>query len=145
MFLINSACAKNIYRKLSKRTVELKNVHPHFSVRKSLQNCDNLHLVRSKSQRYLHTSILHYEKSKSVSNIQSSTDDKREEQKKPAEVIKQNPVGDIVVKTELDVDKVVTKVTIEKKTPTSPEPEPVKPPGKLKRSFAIMFLKKSFC
>lgn len=65
--------------------------------------------------RCIHTSTYFYDKPADINIPQIS--------KQSEKVITQSATGDIIVKTETDANKVVTKVTIEKNKPVSPSPK----------------------
>lgn len=118
MFTLYSTAARSAYRKLSRGSVGLK-----FLSSKQSGAPINLHkdvvlfLCNKKLARYLHTTSCNNEKcmpKEGTAGVAVSNETK-EKEKITQSVIKQNAIGDIVVKTETDVNKVVTKVTIEKK------------------------------
>lgn len=116
MFTLYSTTARSAYRKLSRGSVGLKFLSKQSGVPISLHK-DVLFLCNKKFARYLQTSSCYNEKSLPKEGLASTTvsNEIKEKEKIAQSVIKQNAIGDIVVKTETDVNKVVTKVTIEKK------------------------------
>lgn len=117
MFTLYSTAARGAYRKLSKGSVGLKFLSKHSGVPISFHKDVVLFLCNKKFARYLHTSSCNSEKCLPKEGLASAvaSNESKEKEKIAQSVIKQNAIGDIVVKTETDVNKVVTKVTIEKK------------------------------
>lgn len=131
MFTLYSTAARGVYRKLSRGSVGLKFLSSKQSfVRISLHKDVVLFLCNKKFDRYLHTSSSNNEKClpKEGPAGAIASNDSKEKEKIAQSVIKQNVIGDIVVKTETDVNKVVTKVTIEKKPVEDQSQQP--PTGK---------------
>lgn len=115
--MLYSTAARGACRKLSKGSVGLKFLSQHSSIPISLRKDVVLFLYNKKFSRYVHTSSCNNEKCLPKEGLAGAivSNDSKEKEKHAQSVIKQNAVGDIVVKTETDVNKVVTKVTIEKK------------------------------
>lgn len=118
MFTLYSTAARGAYRKLGSGSFGLKFFSSKQSgVPISLHKDVVLFLCNKKFARYLHTSSCNNEKwiPKEGPPGGVVSKESKEKDKAAQSVIKQNAIGDIVVKTETDVNKVVTKVTIEKK------------------------------
>lgn len=123
--MLPSIVAKTLYRKLRGRSSDYK--FRNFSnicygatrvLRQELYNADS-----RGSWRCIHSSTYFYDKPK-ASDIQSLPTDNKSEQ-----IIKQSATGDIIVKTETDANKIVTKVVIEKSQGASPSTTSTAPPG----------------
>lgn len=117
MFTLYSTAARGAYRKLSRGSVGLKFLSKQSGVPISLHKDVLLFLCNKKFARCLYTSSSSNEKClpKEGPAGANVSNESKEKEKIAQAVIKQNVIGDIVVKTETDVNKVVTKVTIEKK------------------------------
>ncbi|XP_026326459.1 zinc transporter 9 isoform X2 [Hyposmocoma kahamanoa] len=72
------------------------------------------------------------------------SNESKEKDKIAQSVIKQNAVGDIVVKTETDVNKVVTKVTIEKKPAEGQAEQPPTVKKRLLIDFSASYTERNF-
>lgn len=126
MFTLYSTAARGAYRKLSRGSVGFKFLSSKQSnVPRGLREDFVLLLCNKKFAKYIHTSASNNEKilPREGLNDAPGSKESKEKEKIAQSVIKQNAVGDIVVKTETDVNKVVTKVTIEKK-PVDGQPQP---------------------
>lgn len=113
--MLPTAVAKYFCRELSRRSTDFKHINSLCAriVRQELFNRN------VNNRRFFVTSKYFYGS--------SEPKDKKNEDQSPDKVISQSATGDIVVKTETNADKVVTKVTIEK---IQPVPESaITPPG----------------
>lgn len=123
--MLPSIAIKCLFRKLGRRPDDIKCLHTlYLGNRRVLQQ--KFSFADKTFLRYVNTSIHVYDKSnaKDAKDYKENTSVKDEHK-----IIKQSATGDIIVKTETDVDKVVTKVTIEKSqeatsTPKQPTPAP---------------------
>lgn len=118
MFTLYSTAARGAYRKLSRGSIGLKFLSSKQSgVPRNLRQDFVLFLCNKKFARCLHSSACNNEKTLPKEGLKDTvaSNESKEKEKIAQSVIKQNAIGDIVVKTETDVNKVVTKVTIEKK------------------------------
>lgn len=121
---------KCFYRKLGTKTVELKQLHSMCNVLSKPFRHDAFRTADTKLWRHINTTSYIREKNKTA-NATDVSDKVANKGDVTNKVIKQSATGDIVVKTETDVDKVVTKVTIEKAAKeAAPSTPPPKPPGK---------------
>lgn len=130
MFTLYFTAARGACRKLSTGSVGIKFLSQHSGVPISLRKDVVLFLCNTKFARYVYTSSCNNEKFMPKEGLASAvvSNESKEKDKIAQSVIKQNAVGDIVVKTETDVNKVVTKVTIEKKPAEGQAEQP--PTGK---------------
>lgn len=126
--MLPSFAFKHLYRKLGRRSVEIKQLHTlYFGNTRLLQQ--EFSVIDKHFWRYINTSIHLSDKSNAKD---AKTYDERPSPKEDVKVIKQSATGDIVVKTESDVNNVVTKVTIEKSSVgTLPPKQPAPSPGKI--------------
>ncbi|XP_013185876.1 proton-coupled zinc antiporter SLC30A9, mitochondrial [Amyelois transitella] len=145
--MIPTLVVKCLYRKLGRRTVELKQFHSMINVLPNTYRHDAFRVADTKLWRHINTTAYIREKSKPVKDvkIQDKVVTKGDSTEK---VIKQSATGDIIVKTETDVNKIVTKVTIEKtdtKAVPPPSPPP-KPPAKkrLLIDFSASYTERNF-
>lgn len=123
--MLPSIAIKCLFRKFGRRPDDIKCLHTlYLGNRRVLQQ--KFSFADKTFLRYVNTSIHVYDKSnaKDAKDYKENTSVKDEHK-----IIKQSATGDIIVKTETDVDKVVTKVTIEKSqeatsTPKQPTPAP---------------------
>ncbi|CAD0198796.1 unnamed protein product [Chrysodeixis includens] len=120
--MLPSVAAKCFYRKLSRHSIEIKYLHTLcFGTPKILRH--DFFIEGRELGRCVSTTAYLFDnpKSKSALAPEKPTSDGSNVQK----VIKQSVTGDIIVKTESDANKVVTKVTIEKnKLPPKETPSP---------------------
>lgn len=132
MFMVYSVAAKCIYRRLSPRYVDLKHINTiYFGGTLSLSHNDVYCLSSKKLCRHLSV------KANDEKENAQSVERKKVSEKNTEKVVKQNALGDIVVKTETNVDNVVTKVTIEKTQ--SQKSKPDSSPGNFLMSFKYCF------
>lgn len=120
--MLPSVAAKCFYRNLSRHSIEIKYFHTLcFGTPKILRH--DFFIEGRKKGRCVSTTAYMFEKpkSKSAPVPEKATPEANNVEK----VIKQSVTGDIIVKTESDANKVVTKVTIEKnKLPVKEVPTP---------------------
>ncbi|CAG9792013.1 unnamed protein product [Diatraea saccharalis] len=109
--MLPSVAIKCFYQKLGTRPAEFKHLHTVYSSHvKVLKDF----YVDKKTIRYINTSINVFNKSNDHADKSALKTDHK--------VIKQGATGDIIIKTETDENKVVTKLTIEKSQPITPPP-----------------------
>ncbi|KAJ0179371.1 hypothetical protein K1T71_005083 [Dendrolimus kikuchii] len=123
--MLPSVAAKCFLKKLGRRSYEFKFFQRLCSVTVARHiSFDSMGLNSNKEVwRTVATSSRCYDKSKAKDAKQPVIN------KNDDSIIKQSPTGDIIVKTETNSDKVVTKVTIEKNKPPAQKtaaPQPVK-------------------
>ncbi|XP_026747209.1 zinc transporter 9 [Trichoplusia ni] len=120
--MLPSVAAKCFYRNLSRHSIEIKYLHTLcFGTPKILRH--DFFIEGRELGRCVSTTAYLFEtpKSKSAPILEKAAPEANTEEK----VIKQSVTGDIIVKTESDANKVVTKVTIEKnKLPIKELPSP---------------------
>lgn len=122
--MLPSVVTKCLYRKLHRCSSDYKWLHSvcHGSSRVFRPE---ILTGESSSLRYISGSAYLFDKSNAKDAISSPQSDKPHEK-----VISQSATGDIIVKTETDANKVVTKVTIEKNQAKSKEHQVIAaPPG----------------
>lgn len=125
--MLPSVAAKCFYRKLSRHSIEIKYLHSLCFGAPKIFRRDIIHESKE-LWRYVHSSAYLLDKTKSKNVVASEK--VAAENENVNKVIKQSPTGDIIVKTETDANKVVTKVTIEKlKPPDKPADVPPPKPG----------------
>lgn len=125
--MLPSVAAKCFYRKLSRHSIEIKYLHSLCFGAPKIFRRDIIHESKE-LWRYVHSSAYLLDKTKSKNVVESEK--VAAENENVNKVIKQSPTGDIIVKTETDANKVVTKVTIEKlKPPDKPADVPPPKPG----------------
>lgn len=124
--MLPSVAAKCFYRNLSRHSIEIKYLHSLcFAAPKIFRQ--HIYHERKALWRCVHTSsyLLDKPENNAMHKEKGSPDSKTANK-----VIKQSVTGDIIVKTETDDNKVVTKVTIEKsKPPGKPVEVPQNKPG----------------
>lgn len=113
--MLPSVAAKCFYRNLSRHSIEIKYLHSLCFAAPKLFRQDIFHEGKT-LWRCVHTSAYLLDKPK-VSNNPLEMEKASPDSKTANKVIKQSITGDILVKTETDANKVVTKVTIEKTKP----------------------------
>lgn len=112
--MLPSVAAKCFYRKLGRYSSEIK----YFDIlcfggSTGISQSLGVRVVKNKVlSKFIYTSAYFGDKSKSFEAKELSNSEKDAHK-----IIKQSPTGDIIVKTETDSQKVVTKVTIEKSQP----------------------------
>lgn len=124
--MLPSVVAKCLYRKLNRCSSDYKLIHSvcYGSIRVLRPE---IFTGGASQLRYISGSAYLYDKSKAKDSKSPQSD------KSHQKVISQSATGDIIVKTETDANKVVTKVTIEKNPTQNQEPLPQQvvaaPPG----------------
>ncbi|XP_037297204.1 zinc transporter 9 [Manduca sexta] len=135
--MLPSIAAKCLYRKIGRRSGELKYFHSICFETPVMLRIEGLWTFNNKGfSRCINTSAYYSDKSNP-----NSTNEIINGNKDAQKIIKQSPTGDIIVKTETDskMNKVVTKVTIEKKDKTKPPPDKQGAPQPVKKRLLIDF------
>lgn len=120
--MLPSVAAKCLYRNIGRHSIEIKYLHSLCFVTPKILRQDIL-FESKELWRFVNTSAYLFDnpKSKNAPIPEKVLAENENVQK----IIKQSVTGDIIVKTETDTNKVVTKVTIEKtKTPEKPVAQP---------------------
>ncbi|XP_049864908.1 zinc transporter 9 [Pectinophora gossypiella] len=141
MFLLYSAAAKCIYKKLSGKTTQFRYLcfETHINLGKHV-GCTNKQL-----QRYFNISTSLQEKGKPKNVEKPLPNNKQDEQNK---MVSQSALGDVVVKTETNADQLVTKVSIEKApaaaAPVAKEAEKQQVKKRLLIDFSASYTERNF-
>ncbi|XP_026765372.1 zinc transporter 9 [Galleria mellonella] len=144
--MLPSLFVKNIYRKLSRRSIQLRHLHAISYRFPKVLKYETYCGINKKSWRFINTTSIVHDKStpKDENDLKKQSLANAESTSKS--IITQSTTGDIVVKTETDEDKVVTKVTIEK-APTSSVPKQNTAPPVKKRlliDFSASYTERNF-
>ncbi|PZC75863.1 hypothetical protein B5X24_HaOG205565 [Helicoverpa armigera] len=142
--MLPSVAAKCFYRNLSRHSIEIKYLYSLCSGAPRVWRQGIFHDGKDR-WRCVHTSSYLLDKPKSKNALQSEKPPAATE--KANQVIKQSVTGDIIVKTETDANKIVTKVTIEKSKPPDKPAEVAQPKPVRKRlliDFSASYTERNF-
>ncbi|XP_004927839.1 zinc transporter 9 [Bombyx mandarina] len=137
--MLPSIAIKCLYRRLGRHSTKhlqkISFLSPRFV---KVENFVRFRNVRQ--TRFISTSAHLYD------NKSNSSKDISVKDVKTQKIIKQSPTGDIIVKTETGLDKVITKVTIEKSQPQQTKQEMVSKPVKkrLLIDFSASYTERNF-
>lgn len=129
--MLPSVVAKCLYRKLNRCSSDYKFFHSVCYGSTRVQRSQIFAGDTTSPWRFISGSAYYYENSKPKDAASHQSD------KSHQKVISQSATGDIIVKTETDANKMVTKLTIEKNLSQDEENKHAvtAPPGKNKHKF----------
>lgn len=121
--MLPSIVTKCLYRKLNRSSSNYNFFHSVGTGSKRVQS-ELIKVNKTTHRRWISASSFYYEKNKSPDKAAAPKSAASPSQR----IISQSATGDIVVKTETDANKEVTKITIERPPQAKPHPSISTPP-----------------